>query len=547
MPIVKAVQRNIAEQIEDLRRKILLLEGDRKAYYESAEWKMKENREKISKLRGENKELRKVKCDKLAADEHVVNKGLEDHPAERKSLKSKPGAVAVVKMDEKVRDRVNILNKHRDKRVKLQKKLEELRTKYDEQVKDAEEAALTDAGESAAAQRLRNLENQLDKANLKSKEAEHIGKTYLEIKMRLEEEHQTFETTLDDMEVEIKKLKSELQELQTMKNDAIIARDIAKSQLEDQEKEVYAERRKRELELHKVRKEADEKKMMQERYQYRIAARGSAIAEDISNDIKPQPVEEDQVKITTYEQAFHKIKEATGVSDTQEVVGRFENQGETRRQLEEMKAQNEKQISRLREESERLQSQFEEMKYTGEAKLSSGQRILEDFEKHVADAEAERDKVREYLEKASKILTDVKIGVEHLAHKLQHLKAPSSQVQKAKISPTSDEYVLDQLSISEEKLLKLLEEIDQQGHDLDNLIKQMEEEDFHNTIEMKLPVHNTRVKLPTSTKDTMYDEDEDSGEDEDIPTRQTLKRASQQIVESKTRRGRPGKRKKKGK
>ena len=57
-----------------------------------------------------------------------------------------------------------------------------------------------------------------------------------------------------------------------MKNDAIIARDIAKSQLEDQEKEVYAERRKRELELHKVRKEADEKKMLQERYQYRIVS-----------------------------------------------------------------------------------------------------------------------------------------------------------------------------------------------------------------------------------------------------------------------------------
>ena len=59
-----------------------------------------------------------------------------------------------------------------------------------------------------------------------------------------------------------------------MKNDAIIARDIAKSQLEDQEKEVYAERRKRELELHKVCKEADEKKMLQERYQYRIVSTG---------------------------------------------------------------------------------------------------------------------------------------------------------------------------------------------------------------------------------------------------------------------------------
>ena len=58
----------------------------------------------------------------------------------------------MVKMDEKVRDRVNILNKHRDKRVKLTRKLEELRTKYDEEVKDAEEAAATDAGESVAAQ-----------------------------------------------------------------------------------------------------------------------------------------------------------------------------------------------------------------------------------------------------------------------------------------------------------------------------------------------------------------------------------------------------------
>ena len=75
-----------------------------------------------------------MKCDRLAADEHVINKGLEDHPAERKSLKSKPGNVAVVKMDEKVRDRVNILNKFKDKRVKLQRKLAELRTHYDEQV-----------------------------------------------------------------------------------------------------------------------------------------------------------------------------------------------------------------------------------------------------------------------------------------------------------------------------------------------------------------------------------------------------------------------------
>ena len=45
----------------------------------------------------------------------------------------------------------------------------------------------------------------------------------------------------------------------------------------------------------------------------------------------------------------------------------------------------------------------------------------------------------------------------------------------AQIAPSSDEYVLDQLSTSEEKLLKLLEELD--GKDLNETLRQMEEEE----------------------------------------------------------------------
>ena len=35
---------------------------------------------------------------------------------------------------------------------------------------------------------------------------------------------------------------------------------------------------------------------------------------------------------------------------------------------------------------EKLQSQFEEMKYSGEAKMSSGQLVLEDMENRLEDA-----------------------------------------------------------------------------------------------------------------------------------------------------------------
>ena len=60
----------------------------------------------------------------------------------------------------------------------------------------------------------------------------------------------------------------------------------------------------------------------------------------------------------------------------QEVVARFENQGETQRHLEELKSENEREIARLTEERDRLQSDFTEKRYSGEAKLS---RLLSEF------------------------------------------------------------------------------------------------------------------------------------------------------------------------
>ena len=96
--------------------------------------------------------------------------------------------------------------------------------------------------------------------------------------------------------------------------------------------------------------------------------------------------EDQEAKITSFEEALAKIKDATGVSDIQEVVDRFLNQGNTRRHLEQLQEENSRQLARLREDRERLQATFEDMKYSGEAKMSSGQRMLEEFEAHLEDA-----------------------------------------------------------------------------------------------------------------------------------------------------------------
>lgn len=540
-------QRNLAEQIDELRRKKLLLEGEQKAYYEGVEYSRKQLDEQVTQLQVENSDLRKLVADKLAADEYVVSKGLEGNETERKALRNKPGRVAIVLMDEKVRDRVNVLNSLQYTTRKKEERLKELETQQRKMNGDSSDAnGANGANESEDAQKLRNLENRLDKANLKCKEADHIQKTYLQIKSKLEEEHKTFENTLDDMEHDIRRLKYQLKELRVMHDDAIIRRDKAKADLEREEKEIYADRKQRELEIQKVRKEAEEKKVQAQLIQRRIDARASMAQDDMTAEQRHQLglAEEDHEKIRTYEEAFRRIKDATGVSDTREVVLRFENQGETQRHLEQLKEDNEENIQKLADQKTKIQVDYEQMKYSGEAKLSSGQHLLEEYEQHLADEEHRHTQSQTKLEKRSKMLGNVKSGVEHLTEKLKTLKTPPSDVLKTKVPPESDEFVLDQLSTCEVKLMKLIEDLDAMGKNVNEVSQMMDEEEFQTTTQIKLPAYNTRVKLPAVAKDTIYDDEDASGEDEEILTRQSLKKQSQQIVDTKTRR-RPVKRKKK--
>lgn len=78
-----------------------------------------------------------------------------------------------------------------------------------------------------------------------------------------------------------------------------------------------------------------------------------------------------EAKISSYEEALAKIKDATGVSNIQEVVDRFLNQGNTKKHLEHLKEEDTHQFARLKEDKEKMQAQFEDMKYSGEAKMST--------------------------------------------------------------------------------------------------------------------------------------------------------------------------------
>ncbi|KAM5170081.1 outer dynein arm-docking complex subunit 3 isoform 2-T2 [Mantella aurantiaca] len=542
---LSGVKPPVHEQIVELQKKIQLLDGDHKAYEESASSQVQKNWETIQFLRQENKKLHKKLADVLAGDKKVIKEAFQSHSVERAAMRNKSGHAAIQLMDQKLCDKIKRLNALHHQTEVRRKRLEELQAEY-KQKAESEQATpgKEEDGSVQEEQSLRVLENRLEKAQLKLQESDHIYNVYQKLKDHMQEESLTFQSQLDLLESEILGQRQELKELQMMNKEAVNSREMAREDLQRQEEDFHRERRVRETILQEHKRKAEERRLFAERD--RRVQRVALPGEDspVETQLVTSGQEEERV-IRTYQEAFQKIKEATGVTDTQEVVRRFVAQGETHRHLEELKSENEKTLVKLKEDKERLQEVFQELKYSGEAKLSSGQQVLEDLQSHLQKEEKRRDKCKEDLEKMSKILSAAKSGMEHLANKVQHIKVSRSHFPAKDLSPQSDEYVLDLLDTTERKLHKLLEELE--GQDLAAVLRTMEEEEFQAKIEGKLPAFNVRIPLPAPAKPDAFEDEEDSGEDEgDVVTRAALKRQSQQIVESKTKRkSRP--KKKKGK
>ncbi|XP_052383848.1 LOW QUALITY PROTEIN: outer dynein arm-docking complex subunit 3-like [Oncorhynchus keta] len=530
----EAIKPPLHDQITELQRKIQLLEGDRSAYYEMSQSSIKKNRNSILQLRQENKRLHKKLANALAGDEQVIKEAFQSRGMEKAAFRNMSGKAALKVLDQKVCDKMKKLNALKHTTQTYRRRLEDLQTLYQSMKPENRGPERDTERRSEEAKNLQVLENRLEKAQLKCQEAEHIMRGYLKLKAHLQEESLTFQSQLDKLEAEILRQRQELKDLQVLNSDALLSKDTAKAELQRQEEQVYRERKDRECILTRYKKEAEDRKAQAERVERR-AQRAAMQPDELSSDAQRSAtgLGEEERAISTFEEAFRRIKEATGVTDTREVVERFISQGDTQQHLEDLKKENQRTLVQLKEDRDRLQEHFQDIKYSGETKLSSGQQMLEDCKRHLQAEQGSRDAAKERLDWLTRTLNTVRAGVEHLSDKLQHIKLGDRL--EPQLPPGSEEYVVELLSQSEQKLLLLQEEL--QGKDLAAVMKEMEEEEFHASIEGKLPHCNTRIKLPEAQRQDPYDEEEESGDDEgDIITRAILKHQSQLIIDSKTKR-----------
>ncbi len=215
---------------------------------------------------------------------------------------------------------------------------------------------------------------------IKYNEAQSIRTTYEHIVKRLKEERLSFNNQLSALERTLKAKKRDYDELLLLSGDASHAREVAQHELHEARCSYEEKRTKRNNELRerqqvvKIRKQMLDKQERREIMKREAAKQQKESSEALSEQGMDQYslisdhglMEEQERKLQLYEDAFRKIKDATGVSDVNDVIEKVKGQKGTTENLVTLTKQNQIRIQELINQKEVIMKSVQDLKFNGE-------------------------------------------------------------------------------------------------------------------------------------------------------------------------------------
>jgi|Transcript_38477 chromosome segregation ATPase len=514
------------EQLEDLQRRFTLLEGERKATFETAKLNISQNKDIIKQMKVENKLLREQIAQLRNEKPQSIDKQLDMKMSEVQKLQRQYDALHA----ENLKKRNDLDN--------LDGKLNELKI----------DANMPKTEASPQMRQIRVLENRLDKAMIKYNEAQSIRKTYEQIVKRLKEERIGFDNQLAGIERTLKAKERDYEELLLLSHDAYHAKEMAQAELHRFEQGVMEERNQRDKEVQEKkvlvqqrvemnqRLEQRERMLKKQQDQDRAGERQlkeMSVTSDLTAGISNDYAQEAQSKVNDYEEAFRRIKDATGVSDVNEVIQKFLTQEQTHKKLTDLTRENQQKIDQLQEERRKLRLQVEDLKFSSGGNVGRRQAI-DDFEGYLNDANEKFERNRAKYERLAKMLINMKAGISHLCEKLTIINLEDAQQYEM-----SDETVVDVLQQCELKLSKLLTRT-RDFADPDNHGRSMKlDDDKYEAKLLAKSASDVRIKLNDQEQDGDDDDDDfEEDVDEDVCNRKHVKYMSEQLMEKEQTRKR---------
>jgi hypothetical protein len=451
-------------EMGDLRQRFQVLEDDRKEAYEMTLWTLKRNQETVLQLKTENKDLR--------AQLQALSKQSQG------DIKVKPEDM---KEETRLRRRLDQVRSLANQR---KSELETLQSKLREMEKDQKGTVAND--DTPLMRMIRVMENRLDKAMIKYNEAQSIRKTYEQIVKRLKDERVGYDNQLAAIERSLKGKENDYQELLLLRHDAQHAKEMSEAELSRLTAQITVERRMRAKEVQdkstavQLRVDQTNKMELAEKkrsglQEYQTNQMISKLSASIANEALSQhKTEEERQKILDYEEGFRRIKEATGVSDVNDVIQKFITQEDTYRNLEELRKEHQAKVDALNQKKLALKSEIEKARFLAGDTMSRKQ--MDEVESNVSRAQAKSEKSKQKYERINKILIEIKSGAEHLAEQLDGIKL-EGQINLL----VNEENLLDGLTQCEQKLEKVFREV--RSSDV-YLLMQSEKERVKNTGDM---------------------------------------------------------------
>jgi DNA repair exonuclease SbcCD ATPase subunit len=314
--------RDVAADFAQLQREYRNMEQNRKAYTEESQNIVRRQQQSIDKLRKENEQLKS----ELAMETRHASVKVSTAHASRLSTLTEQGNLYTSKIAVQERNLAEI-----------EKQMALMREKVMSQRKRMGGVNAARENQMMVQKQIRILENRLDKALVKFNEALAHNKNLRETIDNLRRERVVFDNIYRKLEKELHEKKKKMANIIELSNQAYEARDQAQMEIaaiqqadakETQEYDEQMQALGRKIEEDKKRKDmllrenasgpnggmsADEESHLKKKMTKGVWS----IAKDKAN------VAASIDKVQSYEEAFNKIKAATGISDIQELVNTF--------------------------------------------------------------------------------------------------------------------------------------------------------------------------------------------------------------------------------
>ncbi|KYM96935.1 hypothetical protein ALC62_12405 [Cyphomyrmex costatus] len=498
------------KKIVEIKKKIQLSEGQRKANFEEYDAKKRENAQKISDLKKKVKEL----YIKYAGAKN--NKEAMEHA----TLISRDSIACVNKCNLE-----EIVTTASENNVRLRKKLDLI--KYE---KEKHERTLNIL--------------QTESKVLAHKRGHCVFKNKMENPMKKKIE--TLEVQLEhirmmQIKANISRMKyrsvcSELKEKSGVKEEAIELKDSTQETLVKEEIEETSSSKKRDSVIKEYRQRVAERKMELERLERMIFH--TRPRDDFETRGKSRvQVQEDMIKdeLARLEEAFARLQNATGVSRSEEVLNRFLGQKATKESLQKMRTATEQEKMVLEKKRQELNAEIEMRKFSETKSAEQNAEVVAKLNLQIDEQRARRERAENASRRIHELLNEVTGILYKLCEKFQHVtdtplfKNIKTDDTLAIIELLSNKvkHGMDVLSASDKYLETMDEALLDKLETLSIATTSIEGRTMH--VNSGGPLFPRFPSCATPAAPLSEDEDE-------VPSRNALKKQAQLLVDTKSRR-----------